>query len=118
MLDQLRKNVPESVALAAEPDELVCLPPEHRFARRKPMNIPALLRISGQADPVACKILDFSATGARVAFDQSNVTVRYLPLSGDCILIMPRDRAEVDCKIVWRRSMLMGFKFRSSVRHW
>lgn len=93
-------------------------PAEQREARRKIMNVPAFLRIPDQHELIACRVLDFSATGVRIAFDRTSVTTRYLPLSGALTLVMPRDRAEVDCKIVWRTDRLMGFKFRSFLRHW
>jgi hypothetical protein len=88
------------------------------MAKRKSMQMPALLCVPELHEPIACRVVDFSATGAGVVFEPVSWSDRALLFADDLRLVVPRDRAEVDCRIVWRHQRLAGLKFRSMLRHW
>jgi hypothetical protein len=90
----------------------------HRSAGRKSMQISARLAVPDRPHPVPCTVMDFSATGARITIDPVIWTARYLSRTDVLNLIMPCDRAEVDCRVVWRDDGQLGLKFKSILRHW
>jgi hypothetical protein len=77
--------------------------------------VPGLLSIPGLIELIPCRVLDLSATGARVVL----TSVQWSPWRApfDVILKLPFERAEVTCTAVWSVDREIGLRFRGGVRH-
>jgi hypothetical protein len=91
---------------------------EQRFARRKPCHVVAEIRTSPKATAMPCIVRDMSSTGALIDVGQGrSETFAAAPkLPNEFTLVMRRDFTEVDCRVMWRKGMLMGVRYTSPVR--
>lgn len=92
---------------------------DRRAAPRKAMCVPGLLRLVERHEPICCKVVDFSATGARVVLAGEQGLVNWEPsrAPAELTLVMRMDRTEADCKVAWLNENQIGLRFRSALRH-
>jgi len=84
---------------------------ETRRAPRRPSNGRGFVRVAGYRMNIPCRIVDVSATGARLLFTEANAG--HLP---DRIVVAFLDRTEVDAEIRWRKERECGVRFLSFFR--
>jgi len=108
----------ELVAPAGQPmqDELAAeaeQPAEGRRAPRKSHTLPAYLTGAGMTNVIPGRVLDMSATGAKIELTPmgraSGIPMTDLP--DRFILVLRHDKMEVDCETVWRKDWLIGVRF-------
>lgn len=91
---------------------------EQRWAARKGSKSSAVILDTDLALDVPCAIRDISTTGAKLELVEchGNLIGGRIRLPAYFTVQIPRDRMEVDCAIVWRRSALIGVRFISTPR--
>lgn len=86
---------------------------ERRRAPRRQQVIAAYLTAPGMTNIIPARIIDMSATGARVEMTPlgraGGVPAGNLP--EHFILVLRHDRIEFDCTIAWQKEWLMGVRF-------
>lgn len=86
---------------------------ERRHTPRKQQVIAAYLTAPGMTNIIPARIIDMSATGARVEMTPlgraGGVPAASLP--DRFILVLRHDRIEFDCEIAWQKEWLMGVRF-------
>lgn len=109
-------QLPEA-ALAAQKEFITGqYPPQHcarqihmtetRIAPRYKVQKPAFAKYGGDKYP--CTVRDLSTTGAAIEFSEP---VSAIPIKRAFTLILPDDRLELSCRIVWQRDYRMGITF-------
>jgi len=111
-------RAPEDTAKAAVAPATASSADEQRFARRKGCFIAAEIMTSPKATPFPCVVRDTSSTGALVDVGQGrSATFAAAPkLPNEFTLVMRRDYLEVDCRVMWRKGMMLGLRYTSPVR--
>ncbi|MGD9806738.1 MAG: PilZ domain-containing protein [Hyphomicrobiaceae bacterium] len=84
---------------------------EERRAPRKETKAHGFVRVRGYRMNLPCRILDMSATGARLQFNDANA--HHLP---DRIIVAFSDHTEIDAEIRWRKERECGVRFVSQFR--
>jgi PilZ domain len=79
---------------------------ETRIAPRYPVHKPGVANYGGDKYP--CTVRDLSTTGAAIEFSEP---VSAIPIKKAFTLVMPDDRLELACRIVWQRDYRMGVTF-------
>ncbi|HEY3663795.1 MAG TPA: PilZ domain-containing protein [Chthoniobacterales bacterium] len=79
---------------------------ETRIAPRYQVHKPAIAEYGGDKYP--CTVRDLSATGAAIEFTE---LVSLIPIKKAFTLIIPDDRLQLPCRIVWQRDYRMGVTF-------
>lgn len=82
-----------------------------REKRRRTLKT-GLVFLSEEDDPIKCNIINWSAGGARLHFDEPFDTAEPFKLQigfGELVL------ATVDCKIAWRRDSDVGVQFEEEL---
>ena len=86
---------------------------EGRRAPRKPQSLPAYITGPGMSNIIPARIIDMSATGAKVELTpmgrSTGIPLGFLP--DRFVLVLRHDRMEVDCEIVWQEDWLLGLRF-------
>ncbi|MBL8565261.1 MAG: PilZ domain-containing protein [Hyphomicrobiaceae bacterium] len=87
--------------------------PEARRAPRKQQALPALVTSPEIANAVPARVIDMSATGAKVELTPMGraTGVPLTDLPGRFLLVLRHDRMEVDCELVWRDGWMLGVRF-------
>ena len=85
--------------------------PESRRAPRRASGSPGVVRIAGYRLNVPCRIVDLSATGARLVL--MGTRADHLP---DRVIVGFSDRTEIDAEIRWRKDNECGVRFLSFFR--
>lgn len=87
--------------------------PEARRAPRKSQSLPAFITSPEMANGVPARVVDMSATGARIELTPigraKGVPMTHLPER--LLLVLRHDRMEVDCVVVWREEWQVGLRF-------
>lgn len=98
----------EPEAQASEPDAA-----ETRRAPRKSHMLPAYVTAPGMANIIPARVLDMSATGAKIELTPmgraTGVPMTHLP--DRFMLVLRQDKMDVDCEIVWREEWVIGVRF-------
>jgi len=81
-----------------------------RRSYRKPTSINGQVSTGDRSLRLDCRVLDMSATGARIAMDVGH----HLPARIG--LYLDRKGTNVECKVVWHRSDQAGLQFCSPIR--
>jgi hypothetical protein len=65
-----------------------------------------------------CKVVDMSATGARIRLMPSQGENKGLPagVPDAFTLVLRVDQMEVDCVVAWRKDREMGVRFKGGIR--
>lgn len=87
--------------------------PESRRAPRKAHLIPAYVTGPEIANIVPARVVDMSATGAKVELTPMGraTGVPLTHLGERFTLVLRLDRMEVDCELVWREEWMIGVRF-------
>lgn len=87
--------------------------PESRRAPRKSHMIPAYLTGPEIANIVPARVVDMSATGAKVELTPMGraTGVPLTDLGERFTLVLRLDRMEVDCELIWREEWMIGVRF-------
>jgi len=91
--------------------------PEARWAKRAPSRLGAQIQDQSLTSPLACTVRDTSSTGVRLELTAQrggNLSRDRVP--DQFTLLMPADRLEVDCEVVWRQGPLVGARYTSPAR--
>ena len=91
---------------------------ERRGSPRRVFAAAGLLTCVGVAQPIPCKVVDFSGFGARLKFSPS-VTERELEavrMPQRMRLTIVAERSEAECTIVWRSGDEMGVRLKYTPR--
>lgn len=107
-------EVPLQIAPLAAPQTL----DNGRKAPRKSSVIGGMITAKSMVAERPCKIVDMSATGARIRLMPTSDQTRGLPagVPEEFTLVMKVDRLEVDCVVAWRKERELGIKFRGVPR--
>lgn len=89
-----------------------------RWAGRQSVRIAGEISSPQLSSPVACIVRDTSSSGARVELTGSrnafSAGTERIPVN--VTLLMPMDRMQVDCTVVWRKGTMMGLRYTSPAR--
>lgn len=101
----------ETEAQASEPEAAELA--ETRRAPRKSHMLPAYVTAQGMANIIPARVLDMSATGAKIELTPmgraTGVPMTHLP--DRFTLVLRQDKMDVDCEIVWREEWIIGVRF-------
>ncbi len=91
---------------------------ERRWAQRKRSILAGKIVGDRLQGSVACVVRDLSATGAQVdlKFSKTSVISSVGQLPDQFVLILERERAEVQCETAWRRGESAGVRFVGGFR--
>lgn len=87
--------------------------PDARGAPRKLQSLPAFVTSPEMASGVPARVIDMSATGARIELTPIG-RAKGVPMSDlpeRLLLVLRHDRMEVDCVTVWRDGWYLGLRF-------
>ncbi|MCB1520501.1 MAG: PilZ domain-containing protein [Hyphomicrobiaceae bacterium] len=86
---------------------------EHRRAPRKNQALPAYLTGAGMANIIPARVIDMSATGAKIELTPMgrSTGIPMTALPDRFVLVLRHDKMEVDCEAVWREEWLLGVRF-------
>jgi hypothetical protein len=89
-----------------------------RRAPRKSSILGGIITSPSMVAERPCKVVDMSATGARVRLTPTSDHTRGLPASvpDTFTLVLRIDRLEVDCEVAWRKDREIGVRFLGVVR--
>ena len=89
-----------------------------RRSPRKSSVIGGVITASSMVAARPCKVVDMSATGARIRLMPTSDQTRGLPagVPEEFTLVLKVDRIEVDCVVAWRKERELGVKFRGVPR--
>jgi hypothetical protein len=115
-LDRLKRLSSRTTAAAGE--TAASRPAEGRRAPRKSSVIGGTITASSMVAERPCKIVDMSATGAKIRLMPTSDQSRGLPagVPDQFTLVLRVDRIEVDCEVAWRKDRELGVKFRGVPR--
>lgn len=84
-----------------------------RRAPRKMQTLPAYLTAPGMTNAISARVLDMSATGAKIELTPMGraTGIPMTELPDRFILVLRHDKMEVDCETVWRDEWLVGVRF-------
>ncbi len=93
-------------------------PADGRWARRLNCRIAGEISHRTLPSPVACVVRDTSSSGARIELTGSrNAFSAGIERIPDTItLTMPMDRMEVECRVTWRKGVMLGVRYLSPAR--
>jgi hypothetical protein len=93
--------------------------PQRLRAPRKESSSTAYITFEDLSQPLECRVVNISATGARLRLTPrpSDVIIPPRDMPDRIILIFRTDRAQVDCAIQWRTASEIGVRFVSATRH-
>jgi uncharacterized membrane protein YecN with MAPEG domain len=68
--------------------------------------------------PISCVVRDTSSSGARVELSgaRNAFSAGTERIPDQITLLMPMDRMQVECRVVWRKGALMGLRYLSPAR--
>ncbi len=91
---------------------------ERRWAQRKRSVLAGKIIGDRLQGSVGCVVRDLSATGAQVdlKFSKTSVISSVGQLPDQFVLILERERAEVQCETAWRRGNSAGVRFVGGFR--
>ncbi|MEQ1712027.1 MAG: PilZ domain-containing protein [Hyphomicrobium sp.] len=117
-LDRLKRLSVKPAPVAAAIDPAATSAAEGRRAPRKSSVIGGVITSSSMVAERACKIVDMSATGAKIRLMPTSDQTRGLPagVPDTFTLVLRVDRVEVDCEVAWRHDREFGVKFRGVPR--
>lgn len=119
-LDRLKRMAARPVALvpAAAETQPQQAGDEGRRAPRKSSVIGGVITAASMVAERPCKVVDMSATGARIRLMPTSDQTRGLPagVPDTFTLVLRVDRIEVDCEVAWRKDREFGVKFRGVPR--
>lgn len=104
-----------AVPYVEDPHDLGNEPPAlvPRGAPRKNHTLPAYLTAPGMSNVVPARVIDMSATGAKIELmplgRSSGIPMGDLP--DNFILVLRVDRMEVDCELIWQNDWMIGARF-------
>lgn len=111
LLEPVTAYVAETDAQASEPEAAELA--ETRRAPRKSHMLPAYVTATGMANIIPARVLDMSATGAKIELTPmgraTGVPMTHLP--DRFTLVLRQDKMDVDCEIVWREEWIIGVRF-------
>lgn len=115
-LDRLKRLSAKPVAAGA--DAKPVNPAEGRRAPRKSSVIGGTITAASMVAERPCKIVDMSATGARLRLMPTSDQTKGLPagVPDAFTLVLRVDRIEVDCEVAWRKEREVGIRFRGVPR--
>lgn len=89
-----------------------------RRAPRKSSVIGATITAKSMVAERPCKVVDMSATGARLRILPTSDQLRGLPagVPDTFTLILRVDRLEIDCEVAWRKDREIGIRFAGLAR--
>lgn len=117
----MRRPVRITIAASLSSDQLagdVDQPIENRRSPRKASSVPALIGIPGARLTIPCRLLNTSGLGCGtvLTLDAKSRIRSTFDLPDTVTLIMPHERAEIDCVIQWRDGVRLGAVFKSRIR--
>ena len=123
-LDRLKrlsmKPVARSVTAVLDSDAAAAgkPPQEGRRAPRKSSVIGGTITSKSMVAERPCKIVDMSATGAKIRLMPTSDQTRGLPsgVPDEFTLVLRVDRIEVDCEVAWRKDREFGVRFKGVPR--
>lgn len=123
-LDRLKRMAVKPVAQPAAPVRAVAevaVPKPSQEGRRAPRKSSVIGGVITSTSMVAerpCKIIDMSATGAKIRLMPTSDQTRGLPsgVPDTFTLVLRVDRIEVDCEVAWRHDREFGVRFRGVPR--
>lgn len=121
-LDRLKRLSAKPVAKPAAVIEMDAEAPaksrEDRRAPRKSSVIGGTITSKSMVAERPCKIVDMSATGAKIRLMPTSDQTRGLPagVPDEFTLILRVDRIEVDCEVAWRKDREFGVRFKGVPR--
>lgn len=91
---------------------------EGRRAPRKSSVIGGTITAKSMVAERPCKIVDMSATGAKIRLMPTSDQTRGLPsgVPDEFTLVLRVDRIEVDCEVAWRKDREFGARFKGVPR--
>lgn len=91
---------------------------EGRRAPRKSSVIGGTITSPSMVAERPCKVVDMSATGARIRIMPTSDQTKGLPagVPDGFTLILRVDRIEVDCEVAWRKERELGVRFKGGIR--
>ncbi len=107
----------QASATASAPASPEAPGPEARWAKRAPSRLGAQILHQTLTSPLACTVRDTSSTGVRLELTAQrggNLSRDRVP--DQFTLLMPADRLEVDCEVVWRQGPLVGARYTAPAR--
>ncbi len=113
------KRATERVASRIEPAAVSAISTgDGRRAPRKSSLIGGTITAASMVAERPCKIMDMSATGARLKLMPTSDGLRGLPagVPDSFTLVLRVDRIEVDCEVAWRADRELGVKFKAVPR--
>lgn len=115
-LDRLKRLSAQRAAAAD--DSRAAARPDGRRAPRKSSIIGGIITSPSMVAERPCKVVDMSATGARIRLMPTSEETRGLPagVPDAFTLVLRIDRLEVDCQVAWRKDREIGVRFRGGVR--
>ena len=89
-----------------------------RWASRQNCRIAGEISGTTLHTPISCVVRDTSSSGARVELSGSRnaFSAGTERIPDQITLLMPMDRMQVDCRVVWRKGTLMGLRYLSPAR--
>ncbi len=122
-LDRLKRMSTKPVVVSAAEQEPGRDAPakaldEGRRAPRKSSVIGGVITSKSMVAERPCKIVDMSATGAKIRLMPTSDQTRGLPsgVPEEFTLVLRVDRIEVDCEIAWRKDREFGVRFKGVPR--
>lgn len=91
---------------------------ESRRAPRRTSIIGGVITSPSMTAERPCKVVDMSATGARIRLTPTADSARGLPagVPDTFTLVLRVDRMEVDCDVAWRKDRELGVRFLGGMR--
>ena len=93
-------------------------PRERRAFQRKPVFAAGLLSGGRLEQPIPCKIVDFSAFGARLQFapDIARYQLGRILQPSEMTLHIVAERSYAECAVSWRSGPFMGVRLKCALR--
>lgn len=91
---------------------------ERRGMPRKTFSAAGLLTCVGLAQPIPCKVVDFSGFGARLQFNPviADATIEAIRMPQKMRLTIVAERTEAECTVVWRSGHEIGVRLKYAPR--